>query len=397
MNKMKDWVRFPLGEVAPAKSNKMPEFGTKVWNLSLNEIESGSGRILQKTVSRVQDLGSTKCSFDKSHVLYSKLRPYLNKVVIPDESGVGTSELIPLKPDSGKLDREYLAYYLRSPLFLVFANDNTRGANLPRIAMNELWKYKISFPKDISEQRRIVFQIKECFKQLDEMEMLRVMAINDAKMIYQSICHDAFNASGSGSDWTTNEIGDIATTLQYGYTQSADRSPVGPKFLRITDIQNHSVNWDSVPYCKADWKTTDKYKLKVNDILFARTGATTGKSFFIDIEPPSAVFASYLIRLRIDSERILPRLVYHFFQSPHYWNQIRRNMRGGAQPNINSKVLASLSLSFPKDLEEQKNLIENLDAFLDLSLSVQNAMSEQSNSFIYIRESILRKAFAGEL
>src|SRR5437899_13084476 len=107
----------------------MPPDSAMVWNLSLEEVEPNTGRVLTKTRMRVGDLGSSKCSFNGSHVLYSKLRPYLNKVVVPDEAGVGTSELIPMRPDASRLDREFLAWYLRSPQFLDFSASHTRGGN----------------------------------------------------------------------------------------------------------------------------------------------------------------------------------------------------------------------------------------------------------------------------
>lgn len=124
---MHDWRRLPLGTLAPATQASFPAPNEEAWNLSLEDIEAGSGRILTRQVCRVSDLGSTKYAFDTSNVLYSKLRPYLNKVVVPDDCGVGTSELIPLRPVATQLDREFLAWYLRSPAFLEFAAANTRG------------------------------------------------------------------------------------------------------------------------------------------------------------------------------------------------------------------------------------------------------------------------------
>ena len=391
------WTTAPLGDIAPARSNGFPQGNAEVWNLSLDEVESITGRILRRTTCLVSELGSAKCSFDAKHVLYSKLRPYLNKVVIPEEAGVGTSELIPMLPDPNRLDREYLAYYLRSSLFLDFANANTRGANLPRIAMKELWKHEIPIPESLGEQRRIVARIMECMKRVEEIEGLRVEAVEEAGAIYPSRCHDFFNTKAQTEGWSSVSIGDLAISIQYGYTQSATKNPVGPQFLRITDIQNHAVNWETVPYCEADAKQTAKYKLAANDILFARTGATTGKSFLIENDPPLSVFASYLIRLQIDQKRVLPRLVYHFFQSPLYWDQIRQNMRGGAQPNINSKVLASIKLTIPADFDAQQDIVDRLDEAFAISMGLGNSQQRQREAIGFIRESILRKAFAGEL
>src|SRR3974390_1153872 len=97
--------------------------------------------------------------------------------------------------------------------------------------------------------------------------------------------------------WQTKRLADVST-ISYGYTESANIEPVGPRFLRITDIQGDRVDWESVPYCKIDSTELARYQLASGDIVFARTGGTTGKSFLVN-EPPKAVFASYLIRLRV--------------------------------------------------------------------------------------------------
>ncbi len=98
-------------------------------------------------------------------------------------------------------------------------------------------------------------------------------------------------------EWRKLQLGDIAV-ISYGYTAKASVENIGLKFLRITDIQNDMVNWSSVPYCQITEDDFQKYKLIDQDIVFARTGATTGKSYLV-CDPPEAVAASYLIRLRV--------------------------------------------------------------------------------------------------
>ncbi|MEQ1902615.1 MAG: restriction endonuclease subunit S [Pirellulaceae bacterium] len=157
----------------------------------------------------------------------------------------------------------------------------------------------------------------------------------------------------------TIKLGDAAITVDYGVTASAADSPVGPKFLRITDIQNGNVDWNTVPWCEADTKTVVGSTLEPGDIVFARTGATTGKSFLIRVCPENSVFASYLIRLRL-KDSFDPRFVSHFFQTPDYWAQITKSARGVAQPGVNATTLKSLDIpTFP--LSEQKRISEILD------------------------------------
>jgi restriction endonuclease S subunit len=165
----------------------------------------------------------------------------------------------------------------------------------------------------------------------------------------------------SDRDWIQKELKDISQ-INYGYTEKASTEEIGPKFLRITDIQDNSVDWLTVPYCKCTESDIKKYKLESGDIVFARTGATTGKSYFIE-NPPIAVFASYLIRLKVLSkEEILPKLVYYFFQSGLYWQEINKGISGAAQGGFNASKLGKMSISFPKSIAEQQSIIDKLDA-----------------------------------
>ena len=96
-----------------------------------------------------------------------------------------------------------------------------------------------------------------------------------------------------GSEWKEFKLGDLCDSIDYGFTTSAKHEPVGPKFLRITDIVSGHINWDNVPYCDVNQTNLGKYLLHDEDIVVARTGASTGSSMFIS-NPPKAVFASYL-------------------------------------------------------------------------------------------------------
>lgn len=154
-------------------------------------------------------------------------------------------------------------------------------------------------------------------------------------------------------------LAEICESIDYGVTASASSAPIGPKFLRITDIQDGNVNWDSVPYCVSDERKLVSSKLIAGDIVFARTGATTGKSFLISSCPANAVFASYLIRVR-PSRSVIPTYLGHFFNSPNYWNQISLKAVGAAQPGINASKLKELEIPLPP-LEEQKRIAAILD------------------------------------
>lgn len=157
------------------------------------------------------------------------------------------------------------------------------------------------------------------------------------------------------SGWRWVALGEVCQRIDYGYTASADVAAKSPRFLRITDIQNGRVDWEHVPGCSISQDDMPAYALADGDIVFARTGATTGKSYLI-AEPPPAVFASYLIRLRADERLVEPTFLYWYFQSDEYWWRISEGARGGAQDGFNATMLAALRIPLPP-LPEQKQIL----------------------------------------
>jgi len=181
------------------------------------------------------------------------------------------------------------------------------------------------------------------------------------------------------SNWVISKLGDVSK-INYGYTEKASFKEVGPKFLRITDIQNNNVDWETVPFCKIEKSESPKYLLKDGDIVFARTGATTGKSFLIK-NPPLAVFASYLIRLQIlETKKLLPEYLILFFQTKTYWDNIAIGISGSAQGSFNASKLAELEIPIPP-LPEQQRIVAILDeTFAALATVKANAEKNLENA-----------------
>ncbi|MCC5662508.1 restriction endonuclease subunit S [Nostoc sp. CHAB 5784] len=179
-------------------------------------------------------------------------------------------------------------------------------------------------------------------------------------------------------EWRKLQLGDIAV-ISYGYTAKASVENIGLKFLRITDIQNDMVNWSSVPYCQINEDDLQKYKLIDQDIVFARTGATTGKSYLV-CDPPEAVAASYLIRLRIQDPTVLPQFISKYFQTSEYWNNISSGISGSAQGGFNASKLSALFVQIPL-LSEQKRIVAILDeTFEGIDRAIANTEKNLANS-----------------
>ncbi|MEH4625599.1 restriction endonuclease subunit S [Phytobacter diazotrophicus] len=162
--------------------------------------------------------------------------------------------------------------------------------------------------------------------------------------------------------WEWQSVKKLSHNIQYGHTAKAE-SYGNAKFLRITDIQNGKIDWQGVPTVSLKEKEIRKYALSDNDLVFARSGATAGKSILIKNAPTDAVFASYLIRITPNQEKIIPEYLSYFFLTPAYWEVVGLNAAGAAQPNINGTKLSEFIVPIAPR-EEQKRIVEKLDALL---------------------------------
>lgn len=175
--------------------------------------------------------------------------------------------------------------------------------------------------------------------------------------------------------WEWNSVKKLSHNIQYGHTAKAE-SNGNAKFLRITDIQDGKIEWQGVPTVSLEEKEISKYALNDDDLVFARSGATAGKSILIKNAPKDAVFASYLIRIIPNQEKILPEYLSYFFLTPTYWDIVSQNAAGAAQPNINGSKLSEFIVPVaPK--EEQKCIVEKLDALLT---RIENAVEHLQES-----------------
>ena len=156
--------------------------------------------------------------------------------------------------------------------------------------------------------------------------------------------------------FTNMKLSDLCVEISYGYTASATENNTGCKFLRITDIQGGYVDWDKVPFCEIESKDITKYQLIEGDIVIARTGNSTGENFIFQGKN-NAVFASYLIRYRVNKEIANPYYIWLNLRSSNWWGFVSGAKSGSAQAGANAKVLGAFEIPIP-DLQTQNKIAD---------------------------------------
>jgi type I restriction enzyme, S subunit len=283
--------------------------------------------------------------------------------------------------------------YLVLPSLHYEIDTSIKGKTLNKV---KLQNAMICFPP-LQEQQKIASILMKVDEEIEKVGEI-ISKIEDLKkglmqkLFSKGIGHTKFKDSELGEipeEWEVRKLGDVCENIQYGYTASSTQEIIGPKLLRITDIQDGNVNWKNVPYCKCD--DIEKYKLKIGDIVFARTGATTGKSYKIKNNTDS-IFASYLIRVQFDINFINDCFLYQFFQTNIYWKQVNEGTVGGAQGGFNSTKLSNLILPIPS-LQEQKQIASILSV-VDEKIDVNK---KKKDKLVLLKKGLMGDLLSGRV
>lgn len=409
-----NWVWVRLGSLAqdmadgPFGSNLKTEHYTnnkEVRIIQLSNIGENGWREDNKkytTFEHAKVIARSKV--EAGDIVIAKMMPAGRAIICPsyEQQYVLSSDAVKFVPNS-LVDNNFCCKGINSHFFQTLVQENTQGITRARTSIKKLKGYPFPLPP-LSEQQRIVERIEELFAKLDEAKE-RLQEVADSFAVRKAaILHKAFTGEltkqwrrengVSDESWEESNFGKF-TVSQYGYTEKAHWEKVGPKFLRITDIQDNKVDWDEVPWCPIDEAGMKQYAVQIGDIMIARTGATTGKSYLIcdDVE---AVFASFLIRLKVVDKNLDYNYLYGYMQSEDYWRQITDFSSGIAQPGVSANKLKQIKFKCPS-LPEQHEIVRLIDDLLARERAAQQAAEQALASIDLMKKSILARAFRGEL
>ena len=412
-----EWIRF--GELVSYNMGKTPPraeaqwWGNDVPWVSIADMPE-SGHITQTKESVSIDAISGKFSekISKAGTLLMSFKLTVGRVSILDIDAVHNEAIISIYPyaDYDRTIQHYLFLLLPYISQLGESKNAIKGKTLNDTSISNLL---IPLPP-LAEQKRIVAKIEELLPYIDRYEKawskledfnkrfpvdmqksILQMAIQGklverrpeegtGEELYQQIQAEKQKLIKEGKikkekplpkisedeipfeipeNWRWVRWGDLSQSIQYGY--NAPAQDVGRiKMVRISDIRDGKILWETVPYCEIREEEISTYLLQKNDIFFARTGGTVGKSLLVKDVPEESIYAGYLIRTRYSS-LLCPEYMKYFMESQLYWNQLRNGTIATAQPNCNGKTLSKMVLPLPP-LSEQKRIVAKLEEILPL-------------------------------
>lgn len=372
-----------------------------------------NGKYISQTAEKIKPSGVSKSRMVHAgdFLLTNSMsfgRPYILKV-----DGCIHDGWLVISQSKEVFDQDYLYWLLSSYYAYMQFSDKVSGAVVKNLNSDKVANSVFPLPP-LAEQKRIVAKIEELLPLIDRYEeaWTKLEEFNKRfpgdmqksllQMAIQGKLVEQFPEEGTGEElyaqiqaekqaliksgkikkdkslpeitddekpfdipdsWKWVRWGALSESIQYGFNAPAiEKGRI--RMVRISDIQDGNVLWDTVPFCDIAENDIETYLLGKNDILFARTGGTVGKTFLVKEVPYESVYAGYLIRTRYSS-LLCPEYMKHFMESQLYWEQLRNGTIATAQPNCNGQTLSKMILPLPP-LAEQKRIVAKLEELLPL-------------------------------
>ncbi|SEQ30768.1 type I restriction enzyme, S subunit [Ectothiorhodospira magna] len=373
--------------------DKAKHSGTTLPYVGLEHIESGTGKFIGSLAPATAK--STTFSFTAGHVLYGRLRPYLNKVLLPEFDGHCSSEIFPLRVESS-LDRRFLYYWLTWEPVVKEIDSTSTGARMPRANINKLLEFEIPLPS-FSEQKRIVAILDEAFAGIATAVANTEKNLANARELFESYLNSVF--SQRGESWARKPLETLVhdtCTLSYGIVQPGPDVTDGLPVVRPTDLREKFIRRDTLKtidpsLAKAYSRTT----LHGGDLLLCVRG-TTGVVSIAATELEGANVTRGIVPIRFNPDLLGQELGYYLLRSPVVQEQISAKTYGAALMQINIRDVRKLLIPVPS-----RKIHEELRGSLD-DLSVeagrlQSIYRQKLNALSELKQSLLQKAFSGEL
>ena len=401
-----DWFEKKLRYLVELRGEKSVTTDYKKY-VGLENIMSQTGQYVQTGIE--VDL-TENLTFEVGDILFGKLRPYLRKYWRAEFSGTASSEFVIIKGSS--LNLNFLFWAIQSDSFINDVDSSTYGSKMPRASWEYMKNIKLPFPESIEEQTQIADFLDKKVAQLDKVKSLLEEQIKTLEDYRQSLIYETITKGldktvplkDSGVDWigqipiasSLKKLKDLlATPLQYGANESGeDYDESLPRYIRITDIDSNGDLKREGKQSLAE-KIATPYILQDGDLLFARSGATVGKTFLYKSCFGRSAFAGYLIKASLDKSLVLPEYLYYYTLNPLFNTWKEMTFIQSTIQNIGADRYNILPvLIYP--IEEQQKMIDYLDCKISQINQMIAIKKEQIENINKQRQTLIYDVVTGK-
>lgn len=389
----KDWKWVKMGDIVTLSSIKhSPIKPEDLFYIGLEHIEKHTGKLTSKV--GLYKITTIKNKFSKGDILYGKLRPNLNKVYLSKEEGVCSTDILVLK-----LSNECLGKYLHPIMFSTpFVNkmsDNTSGVNLPRVSTKFILNYEIPLPP-LETQHAIVSKIEELFSELDKgIEDLKTAQLQ-LKTYRQSVLKWAFEGKLTNKKvkdgvlpkgWKVVKMSDIIKLSPLKHKPEKDEDLF---YIGLEHIEKHTGKLKST--VGIEKIKTVKNKFVKGDILYGKLRPNLNKVY---LSKEEGVCSTDILVLKL-GENCLGKYLHQIMLSTTFVNQMSENTSGVNLPRVSTKFILNYEIPLPS-INEQLEIIQEIESRLSVADKMEGNITHSLLQVESLRQSILKKAFSGEL
>ena len=346
-----------------------------------------------EAITRIGLLNSSATLLPPGTVLLST-RATIGKIAVADRECSTNQGFCNFIPAVDVIDSWYLAYYLAAVTedIVALAGQTT----FREVGRKKLRALSILVPP-LHEQRRVVGHLNECMERIDEIGDLRDQGIRESNLIESVIFHDSLHARYQNSRWPVVNLDHLTKSSRYGTSKKAGRDPVGIPVLRMGNIVGGYVDYSDLKYADLVENEKNKYLLHYGDVLINRTNSLelVGKAATFDRRDGEWIYASYLVRIRVNTSRVLPEYVTATINSRVGRSYVLATARRAiGMVNINAREMAGFPIPLPP-LEVQRRIVDRLAEARHAGQQIRARLGATDADLL--RNAVLRRAFAGDL
>lgn len=360
--------------------------------VGLESIESNTGVFIDGVLSKTPDKPKANSfHFTAKHVLYGKLRPYLNKVALPEFEGKCSTEIIPLLPGDN-LNREYLAYFLRSSQTVSQISEKTTGARMPRADMHFVLSLEIPLPS-LPDQQSIV----NILQRADNIRRLRKQAQDTARQLIPALFVDMFGDPATNpKGWPVREVANFVQRFEGGKNLKAGTdAPRNYRILKVSAVTSGIYKENESKPAPDEYSPPEKHYVRKGDLLFSRanTEALVGATALVEKTNGKTLLPDKLWRFVLADE-IEPIYIYGLFQNRYVRQELSKLSTGtsASMRNISQAKLRTLKLPVPP-FEKQIQFADQVRQVQAIQTQQSIALDTATGTF----NSVLFRAFNGHL